>query len=129
MIAHLRQSGVTLLELMITLVVLALLSSIAIPTYDSFVQRTRRSEAREALADLAARQEQFFLDNKTYATALADLGRKATTVNGYYTISIPSASTTAYTLRATAAGAQKKDSDCSTMNMNSLSAKTPADCW
>lgn len=129
MIARLHQRGVTLLELMVTLVVIALLASIALPTYDTFVQRSRRSEAREALADLAARQEQFFLDNKTYATSLGDLGRETTTANGYFSISIPSASVTAYSLRATAKGPQTKDTDCTTMNLTSVNAKTPVDCW
>lgn len=129
MTAILRQRGVTLLELMITLVVLALIASIALPTYDTFVQRTRRSEAREALADLAARQEQFYLDNKTYATSLGDLGRDTTTANGYFAISIPSATVNAYSLRATAQGTQTKDTDCTTMTLTSLNAKTPVDCW
>ncbi len=129
MTAGSRQCGITLLELMITLVVIALLTSIALPTYDNLVQRTRRSEAREALSDLAARQEQFYLDNKTYATSMGDLGRDATTANGYFTVSIPSASVTGYTLRATAQGNQTKDTTCKTMTMTSLKAKTPVDCW
>ncbi len=129
MIAVCRQRGVTLLELMVTLVVIALLASIAVPTYDNFVQRSRRSEAREALADFAARQEQFYLDNKTYATSVGDLGRDTTTANGYYAVTIPSASVTAYTLRATAKGTQTKDTSCTTLTLTSLNAKTPTDCW
>lgn len=124
-----RQSGVTLLELMVALVVIALLASIALPTYETFVQRTRRSEAREALADIAARQEQFYLDNKTYATSLGDLGRETTTANGYYAVSIPSASVTAYTLQAVAKGTQTKDTTCSTLTVTSLNVKTPEECW
>jgi type IV pilus assembly protein PilE len=129
MAAILCQRGVTLLELMVILVVIAILTAIAIPTYDTFVQRTRRSEAREALADLAARQEQFFLDNKTYAASAGDLGRATTTANGYFVMSIPSASTTAYTLTASAQGTQTKDTGCTAITLTSLNAKTPVDCW
>ena len=89
----------------------------------------RRSEAREALSDFAARQEQFFLDNRTYATAVAALGRSATTENGYYVISIPTANALTYTLRATAQAAQNKDTDCATIEFTSRGNKTPADCW
>ena len=124
-----RQRGVTLMELMVTLVVIALLASIALPTYNTFVERSRRSEAREALADLAARQEQFFLDNKTYATSVGNLGRDTTTANGYFALSVPTATVTVYILRATAQGVQTKDTDCATMTLTSLNAKTPTDCW
>jgi len=124
-----QQRGVTLMELMIVVVVMAILATMAIPGYETFMQRSKRSEAREALADFASRQEQFFLDNKTYASAVSDLGRSATTPKGYYTITLPSASTTAYTLRATAQGPQAKDTACKTMNLTSSREKTPTACW
>ena len=55
----------TLIEMMIVLAILAVLAAIALPSYEEVMMRARRSEAREALSDFAARQEQFFLDNKT----------------------------------------------------------------
>ena len=123
------QRGITLLELMIVLVVLSILATIALPSYEESVRRARRTEAREALSDFAARQEQFFLDNISYTSSPAALGRGATTENGYYIVSVPTATAIAYTLRATAQGSQGKDTACSVMNITSTGARTPNACW
>lgn len=123
------QAGVTLLELMVALVVLSILAAIAYPSYEGSLRKARRSEAREALSDFAARQEQFFLDNVTYTSNIATLGRSATTENGYYVITIPTATTTTYTLRATAQSPQNQDTPCAVMNLTSVGARTPIDCW
>lgn len=123
------QLGITLLELMIVLVILAVLAGIAIPSYEEVMQRGRRSEAREALSDFASRQEQFFFNNKSYATTAAALGRGGTTENGYYIITIPATGATSYTLTATAQAPQNQDTDCATMSLTSTGSRTPADCW
>ncbi len=124
-----RQRGFTLIELMVVVAIAALLAMVAIPSYDSFVTRTRRSEAREALSDFAARQEQFFLNNKSYSNSVAALGRGTATSGGYYNISIPLATTTAYTLRADAQSPQDRDTDCAVMTLTSTGSRAPADCW
>lgn len=121
--------GFTLIEMMITLVVVAILVAIAVPSYEEFTRRAKRSEARAALNDFAARQEQFFMDNKSYSNSLADLGGVTATENGYYNISIPLSTTISYTLRATAQGAQAEDSACATMDLSSVGNKTPGACW
>lgn len=122
-------AGFTLVELIVAVAIIAILASIALPSYEDSLQRSRRSEAREALSDFAARQEQFFLDNKTYSTTIATLGRGATTENGYYVISIPAANALTYTLRATAQAPQNKDTDCTAMDVTSRGNRTPSDCW
>lgn len=123
------QRGITLLELMIVLAILAVIAAIAIPSYEEVMQRSRRSEAREALSDFAARQEQFFFNNKVYASTAGALGRNATTENGYYVITIPATTATSYTLTATAQGSQNQDTDCAAMNLTSTGSRTPVDCW
>ena len=124
-----RNAGVTLLELMIVVVVIALLTTMAVPTYTGFVQRSHRSEAREALSDLAARQEQFFLNNKYYATTTTALGQPALTERGLYAITIPNVTTVTYTVRATAQPPQDQDSECATMAITSTGVRTPNNCW
>lgn len=124
-----HQPGFTLIELMVALALVALLASIALPSYTEMLQRTRRSEAREALSDFAARQESFFLNNKAYSTTISALGRNASTENGHYVISIPAAGTLTYTLRATAQAPQNADTDCATMNVTSAGHRSPDNCW
>jgi type IV pilus assembly protein PilE len=68
-----KHKGFTLIELMITIVIVAILASIAIPSYRQYVIRGNRTAAQAVMMDIATRQQQFFVANRTYATA-DDLG-------------------------------------------------------
>jgi type IV pilus assembly protein PilE len=68
-----KHKGFTLIELMITVVIIAILASIAIPSYREFVIRGNRTAAQAVMMDMATRQQQFFVANRTYAEA-DDLG-------------------------------------------------------
>lgn len=68
------QRGVTLIELMIVVVILAMIASFAYPSYMNHVVNTKRTAATSALLQIADRQQQFFMDNKRYAAGLSDLG-------------------------------------------------------
>ena len=57
--ARLAKLGFTLLELLIVAVVVAVLAAIALPSYQDYVIKARRSEAKEALIRLALDQELF----------------------------------------------------------------------
>jgi type IV pilus assembly protein PilE len=65
-IARGAQQGFTLLELMITLAVIAILATIAIPYYFDYIQRSRIIEATTALGDMRSQMEKFYMDNRTY---------------------------------------------------------------
>lgn len=65
-----RVLGFTLIELMITVVVIAILTAIAYPSYQDYIRRGIRSQGQQFLIDLAQRQEQYFLDQRAYATLL-----------------------------------------------------------
>jgi type IV pilus assembly protein PilE len=67
-------SGMTLIEILIVLVIISALSAIALPTYQDSVRKSARAAGRGALMDVAMRQEQYFINNKAYATALTGLG-------------------------------------------------------
>jgi type IV pilus assembly protein PilE len=54
-----RHSGFTLVELMIVVVVASILVAIAVPSYQYEVQKARRTDARNAILDIAAREERF----------------------------------------------------------------------
>ena len=127
-----QQHGMTLIELMIVVVIVAVLASIAVPSYRSYVLRTHRTEARTALLNLAAAQEKFYLENNTYATNSvlatappAGLGLQTTTENGWYTVAIANGANAAnFTATATATGAQAADTDCASFSITGLGVKT-----
>lgn len=64
--SHIR--GFTLIEMMITVAIIGILASIAIPSYQEYVMRGYLVDATNTLSDLRARLEQHYQDNRTYAT-------------------------------------------------------------
>lgn len=127
--------GFSLMELLVALVVIGVLAGIATPMYQDHVRSGRRAAAQTALADIATRQEQFYLDNKTYTTALgsAGLNTRAVTDGDYYALSVDAATSSCaiancYVLRAAPQASQAED-DCGTLTMTSQGDKSPSDCW
>lgn len=68
------QRGMTLIELMIVVVIVGILSAIAFPAYQAYVNRAKRTEAKTLLMEVAARQERYYFDNNEYAANASDLG-------------------------------------------------------
>ncbi|HEY8540093.1 MAG TPA: type IV pilin protein [Steroidobacteraceae bacterium] len=135
-----RVRGVTLIELMMVIIVVAILGSIAVSSYRSYLLRANRTEARMALLRVQAAQEKFFLQNNRYASNSqlatappAGLGIPTTTPKGFYTISIENWSDSTYTAVATAAGGQTKDvAACQRLTIDHTGARTPNEasgCW
>lgn len=122
--------GFTLIELMIGIAIVGILAAIVYPSYTDGVNRSRRAEAMTELARIAALQEQYYADNRTYATDMTDLGLSADpyiTENGYYSIDTAAVTsiTTDFIITATAAGLQASaDSDCTSFSWNYLGQKT-----
>ena len=69
---HVR--GFTLIELMIVVAVIGILSAIAYPSYKSYILKSRRADAKNALLDLAAREERVFSTTNAYTTDRGTLG-------------------------------------------------------
>lgn len=67
-------SGFTLIEVMIVVVIVGVLLGVALPGYQNSMEKGRRTDAKSALLDAANRQEQFMLDRGTYTTSVGDLG-------------------------------------------------------
>jgi len=88
-----RHRGFTLVELIVAMVILATLAAIAIPSYNQYVLKSHRTEAKAALMDAASLEERFFSTTNLYTNNPIQLGYgvAATPVpvgTGYYIISI-----------------------------------------
>src|SRR5512134_3336241 len=102
-----QQRGFTIIELMITVAIIAILAAVALPAYNDYVQRSKLVEAFTALSDFRVRMEQFYQDNRRYDGAgLGNCG--ATAPNSkYFTFGClavtvaPATTPQAYTVTAT----------------------------
>jgi len=114
---HSRVAGFTLIELMVTILIGAILVSIAAPTYLNQIRKSRRTEAKTAILDLASREERLFSTTNAYSADPVTLGYPAFGVpigGGYYKLSVvlPSANPPTFTITATAISSQVKDTLC-----------------
>jgi len=60
-------SGFTLIELMVTVAIVAILAAVAIPSYQQYVVRGKRAAAQAQMMEIANREQQYFLANRAYA--------------------------------------------------------------
>ena len=61
-----RQTGFSLIELMITIAIVGILASIALPSYNSSILKGKRAQGRTALLELMQQQERYFTQNNCY---------------------------------------------------------------
>ena len=129
-----RSHGFTLIELLITLVCIALLTSLAGPSYQAWVLRSQRTQARVALLQAAHWLERSASANGSYPAA-KDVPSSVLLIDGqHYQLSITSSAHT-YTLSATPLGAQTADA-CGTLVITHVgersvqgASQSAAQCW
>ena len=111
-----KSAGFTLIEMMCAMAVAGVLSSVAYPTYQSVVQKTRRADAQVALLQIQMTQERFRADHEAYGS-LADLGTGAVSPAGHYTLAVLDNTESGFEVHATATGAQGADPLCRHMKL------------
>lgn len=110
------QSGFSLLEMVFSLSVVGILSSIAYPAFSSTLAAARRSDALVALIAVQTAQERFRANHDSYGV-LSQLGLASTSTAGHYDIVVESASPSGYSVRAAAVGAQRRDTTCQQLRL------------
>ena len=106
-------AGFTLIELMIVVALIALLTTIVLPSYQSSIRKARRADARSALTVVAQLMERLNTEKNSYATATlgtaaTDLYR-AVTENSHYSLALSNLTATTFTVTATPSGNQALD--------------------
>lgn len=138
---QIKQVGFTLMELMITVAIIAILASIAYPAYQDSVTRARRADAKAALLSLQQAQEKFRANCIEYADNIVSAGNRecdtdtdtyslefsSTSPDDFYNLSISAANSTSYTITATAKGAQAGDSECKIFSIDQDGNKSSKD--
>ena len=127
-----KQLGVTLIELMVTVVIVGILAAVAIPSYANYMKKGRRAAAQAHLMEIAQRQQEYLLDARTYATTLATLGvTTPADVATYYTVADPvitAGPPTTFVISAAPIAGKAQAGD-GTLSINSSGVKLPAGVW
>ncbi len=126
-----KQKGFTLIEVMITVVILGIIAAIALPSYQEQVRKTRRVNAQSDLLELASYMERYYTENFTYTGAALPFNESPKEGNTkYYDLVIAASNATSYRLSATPKNAQANDR-CGTMTVNQRGEHTATlnDCW
>jgi len=142
-----KMRGVTLIELMTVIIIVALLATIALPSYRRYLIRSQRAEAKIALLQLQTAEEKFYLQNNTYTANItglptatpAGMGLLNVTETGKYDISVVLGDATGQSFTATAApragGGQTDDTECANYTITdrgtrgSSGTNTSQFCW
>ena len=133
-----KDSGFSLIELMVVVAIATLLAAIAIPAYNSQIRKSRRTEAKTAIMDLASREERYYATQSTYSNdgvALQYGAAFPVSTGTYYQISSvvvkgpTAAAAGTYVLQVTpAAGStQLKDTSCQTFIVDQTGKQTSTD--
>lgn len=94
--------GFTLIEAMITMAIIAIVASIAVPAYSSYVISGKLTDAFNQMSGLALSLEQYYQDNRTYVGACGATGNaQLPTATTYFTFSCPTLTATGYVVQAT----------------------------
>jgi type IV pilus assembly protein PilE len=139
-------AGFTLVELMITVAIVAILGGIAYPSYQAYIKRATRAEARAVVLDIAQKQERYYSSNNSYLAILAPTTAAPTGWQNWsggtgmtsrkYDVSVAlGGGGTSYTITAAPANGFT-DADCGTYTLtsanvrdNSGNTRPSVDCW
>jgi type IV pilus assembly protein PilE len=138
-----KSDGFSLIELMVVVAIVGVLAMIILPSYQSYVLKSRRTVAINAVMDLASREARYYTTNNAYTTSMITLGYSAdpmpvpATGAAYYSLSVTDNAVAkgGFELTAARVGTQANDT-CGNYVYNGLGLKSmsggtasASDCW
>lgn len=128
-----RVRGFTLIELMITVAVVAILAAVAIPSYQQHILKSRRAQAKADMAEVSQLMERYHTVQNTYVGYALPFTQSPREGTARYTLALSNQTASAFTLTVTPNSTQSRDK-CGTMTLDSVGRKTPdnatvAGCW
>ncbi len=128
-----HQRGLGLIEVLITLVIVGVIASIAVPNYQNSVLKSRRTDARASLMSVAQRLERCRTQFGSYNAAACAVSGTLSSESGHYQIGV-TRTATQFTLKATPVGGQVKDKKCTELSLDEVgqrnaTGEAPGECW
>jgi type IV pilus assembly protein PilE len=143
-----RQRGMNLIELLVVVAIISILGAVAYPSYVQHIVDTKRTAAKNILLQVADRQQQFFMDNKSYAGNLTNLGFTANPLivgddgrevaagdpQSVYSVTLANVGVTTFTATAAPLNGQlSRDTECGSMILDQSGSRSQSgsstDCW
>lgn len=139
-----KQSGFTLIEMMIAVAIVGIIAAIALPSYQASIRKSNRAEAKTELMDVAQRLQRCYTLYAKFNHASCSVYGTVSATTGYITrggqyykitIAVPASGNppeTTYRLTATAIKVpqtQDTTDGCNELTLDHTGAKAPAACW
>lgn len=140
-----KQSGFTLLEILMAMAIVAILVALVLPGYQQTVQQSRRAEAQSLLSTVASLQQQLRTRAGQFSSDIEELDGALPTQDFYQlnmvvddeaplsvlagssSVQIECGTSPCFTLAATTQGAQQADTDCAVFTLDHLGRKRSYD--
>lgn len=128
----LKPTAFSLIELLIVIMIIAVLSAIAYPSYQKYVLKAHRSDAKSSLMKLAVAQEKFYNQNLSYSDDLVSAdglnNLSSITTNGFYQLTVTIKTygvdgEDSFSFNATAINGQTNDNECAQLTINNLNQR------